>query len=133
VWWRVAGLGAVLAAGCAYVAFYDPERSSALYPACPFKALTGWDCPGCGMTRATHALFNGRPLDALDQNVVFVLLLPLLAWWFVRSVLRSYGKRPPGPTLTWRPWMTWVAIGGIGAFWLLRNLPPFQWLASGLS
>jgi hypothetical protein len=132
-WWRLAGLGAVLAAGCAYVASYDPEGSSAFYPGCPFNALTGWDCPGCGMTRASHALLTGRPLDALDHNIVFVLVLPLLAWWFLRSVVQSFGRRPPGPSVTWRPWMTWTAIVGIGSFWLLRNLPPLHWLASGLS
>lgn len=134
-WWRLAGLGAVALAGCAYVGWFDPNTGSALYPPCPFKLLTGLDCPGCGMTRALHSLVTGHPLQALDHNAVFVLALPFVLWWLVRSTLVSMRLPAPRPLVRWRPWMTWAVIGTIGAFWVLRNLPwaPFHWLGSGLA
>ena len=30
-------------------------------PACTFKHVTGCPCPGCGATRAAHALLGGGP------------------------------------------------------------------------
>lgn len=40
---------------------------------CPFHALTGWYCPGCGSTRAVEAAFRGDVEQALHNNA----LLPL--------------------------------------------------------
>jgi hypothetical protein len=130
-WWKVGAVGAVGLAGCAYVAFYDPTSTS-LYPPCPFKTMTGLDCPGCGITRALHALTNGDVVRALDHNVLFVLALPVLLWWMVRGVLTSTGGWQSKPRFRWRNWMTWALVGILGAFWVLRNLPygPFEWLAA---
>ena len=41
-------------------------------PICPFKAVTGLDCPGCGGTRAAHQLFTGHLGAAADLNVLAV-------------------------------------------------------------
>jgi hypothetical protein len=133
-WWKVGALGAAALGGCAYVALYDPNTSSAIYPACPFKVITGLDCPGCGITRALHALVTGNPGQALDQNLLFVVALPVLVLWAVRALRSSITGRPTRPLLRWTPALTWALVGGIGAFWLIRNLPwsPFDWLASGL-
>nr|WP_249419982.1 DUF2752 domain-containing protein [Rhabdothermincola salaria] len=133
-WWRIGALGATALAGCAYVALYDPNSSSSLYPACPFLAVTGLDCPGCGITRALHALVTGNPLQALDHNALFVLALPFLLFWAVRSLLFGTQPRNRAPTWRWTPTMTWAAVTLVGGFWVIRNLPwsPFDWLASGL-
>ena len=49
---------------------------------CVFHHLTGLDCPGCGMTRAFHALSHGHLGEALSLNliapVLFVCLLAVL-------------------------------------------------------
>ena len=45
------GLGAVLVAGRAV---------SFTLPPCPFRAITGVPCPGCGMTRLADAVAHGR-------------------------------------------------------------------------
>jgi hypothetical protein len=129
--WRLVGLGAAAVAGCAYVALYDPSASSALYPACPFYALTGLDCPGCGITRALHALLTGDVGRALDHNVIFVLALPLIAWAILASTVRRSGRPFPGPELRWRPWTVVAAVVVIGGFWVVRNLPGLDWLAAG--
>lgn len=42
---------------------------------CPFKALTGIDCPGCGLTHATIYFLTGKVKLAFNCNPTFVL------WW----------------------------------------------------
>jgi hypothetical protein len=48
---------------------------------CALRQLTGWPCPGCGLTRAADHLAHGRALAALEANpmgavagVLFALL-----------------------------------------------------------
>lgn len=50
------------------VGLFDPVGGSLPYPRCPVKWLTGWDCPGCGSTRALHALLHGRVAEAWGLN-----------------------------------------------------------------
>lgn len=46
-------------------------------PGCYFRKLTDLECPGCGMTRATYALLNGRFAEAFRLNPVGIILFPL--------------------------------------------------------
>ena len=54
---------------------------------CPFKAITGLPCPGCGGTRAFVALLHGQFMEAVMTNPLSVLLIFFLiiapAWLFV--------------------------------------------------
>jgi hypothetical protein len=71
-----AGLAAVFATSPGLVAYVPP---------CPIHALTGIDCPGCGMTRGTMSLLSGDVAGAVGHNaLMFLLGLPMLAllWFF---------------------------------------------------
>lgn len=49
---------------------------------CPFRAVTGLLCPGCGMTRAFCALGHGELMRAIHFNALSPLLyLALLVIW----------------------------------------------------
>jgi hypothetical protein len=125
--WGLAGLAA---AGCVYVAVVDPNQSS-IYPQCPFRALTGYDCPGCGITRALHSTLHGNIVGAANHNLLAVLIAVVAIVWFVFArVQRRRGRDVPRFSLS--PGAT-IALGVVVvAFWLLRNLPmqPFHWLNS---
>ena len=54
--------------------FFDPAKHG-FYPICLFHSLTGWNCPGCGATRAAYQLLHGHLLRALQDNALFVLRL----------------------------------------------------------
>lgn len=49
---------------------------------CPFRALTGLPCPGCGMTRAFCSLGHGDLTGAFGYNALapFVFAAALLLW-----------------------------------------------------
>lgn len=125
-------VGLAALGGCAVLAAVDPSAPGR-YPLCPFRWVTGLDCPGCGTLRAIHALTNGGQLAAaLDHNVLTVVLLPVLMVAWVVWARHSWSGRP-APTL---PAAAGYGIAAVlGAFWVLRNLPwaPWDTLASGLA
>jgi len=45
---------------------------------CPFHAVTGLYCPGCGGLRALNSLANADFMAALQYNPLIVIMLPLL-------------------------------------------------------
>ena len=113
----VLGTGALLGGGLAYVGLGDPHSSDFVFPACPFKLLTGWNCPACGGLRMTHDLLHGDLAAAVVDNVFLLVGLPaLLAWILVRW-------------RTGRPIMTMPAIAVIAVLaitWtVVRNMPGF--------
>jgi hypothetical protein len=60
------------------------------FPPCPFYWLTGLQCAGCGVLRATHQLLHGNIAAAWALNPLYVVglgLMPfaIVAWW--RGVL----------------------------------------------
>lgn len=65
-----AGIAAMSAATFA-LWFFNPETAG-FFPVCPLFKITGFACPGCGLTRGMHAFLHGDFLTALDYN----LLLP---------------------------------------------------------
>ena len=123
--------GGIALAGCVAVGVVDPNTTH-IFPTCAFKAATGLDCPGCGMTRGLHALLHGDVLRALSHNVLLVVMLATSAVWFGwNAIARRIGKRQLHFEFKRN---TWIAIGlAVLAFWVVRNLPwaPFNWLGSG--
>ena len=93
------GTGAALAAGLAYIGLVDPHRPGSLFPPCPFKLLTGWNCPACGGLRMVHDLLHGDLAAAVVDNVVLLVGLPALAFWVLlrlrqgRTVLQPRSRR----------------------------------------
>lgn len=118
------------AAGFVYVLVTVRPTDDSYYPRCQLHALTGLHCPGCGTTRALHALLNGRVAEALAYNALFPFVLPAVGWAFVRSVRVSRGLSPatPGRASTWGFRMLAVTVVLYG---VLRNVPayPFTLLA----
>lgn len=123
-------LPAALVAGAAVLFHVVPENAQWL-PPCLFHKLTGLNCPGCGTTRALHALLHGDVAGALRLNVMIVVTVPLLVYSVVRTVrgaLIGTRPRPAGPLPAWLPW---TIAGVIVVFWIARNIPayPFTLLA----
>jgi hypothetical protein len=113
-------------AGCALLYVRDPNVPGS-YGLCPFKALTGWDCPFCGSLRGIHALLHGQLATALNFNVVTIVGLPLVIWYWVVWWRRS--RRGDG-ALPFRTDVAVVVLAVLGLFWVVRNLPGVPYLAS---
>ena len=120
---------ALAAGGLSVVYLLDPGASE-LYPPCPFLALTGFYCPGCGTLRALHQLTIGHPVAALDLNPLMVLLLPFVAYFLASHAMLAVTGWPLRRFFV-RPELIWALLGVVLVYWLLRNVPayPFTLLA----
>jgi hypothetical protein len=111
------GTGAFFAAALTYVGLVDPHRPGSLFPACPFKLLTGWNCPACGGLRMTHDLLHGDFAAAVVDNVFLLVGLPtLLGWILLRRHQRRRVLTAPAITVLAVLSITWTVV---------RNLPGF--------
>lgn len=95
--------------GLVFLYFYNPQ-DVVFFPRCPFYALTGYKCPGCGTLRAIHALLHLRIVDAFYLNPFMLIAIPvmigmLISRRFAFNVI--VGKSILGTTLL---------------YWVLRNV-----------
>lgn len=115
------GIGAIII----YTVF-DPAES-ALFPKCPFHALTGLDCPGCGSQRAIHALLQGHFQEALKANALFIAALPYLGLWIILEALSKICNSQASRRLQSSLYGSKAAIAVlviIILFWIIRNITP---------
>jgi hypothetical protein len=126
--WIPTAAGVAGAVAIGYVALVDPEEAG-LRVSCPFHAATGWWCPGCGLTRATHHLVRGDLAGALSRHLLAPAVLAVGVWMWVAWWWPSVGGKPvPSPLRV--PVRIWCALGaGWIAFAVLRNIGPLSALA----
>jgi hypothetical protein len=97
---------------------------------CPFRALTGWECPFCGGTRLGSALLHGDLAGAFGYNPVVFVSLVLAVIVGALWVVEACGGPRVRPPQTWRlalsrvrPSVWWTLAGVLAASYvLLRNL-----------
>ena len=61
---------------------------------CPFKLLLHIDCPGCGLTRATIALFSGNIHKSLQYNYSCIFWLLTLILFFIDRYIKPLKVKP---------------------------------------
>ena len=117
----------LLLAGAAYLFVFEPGRSG-FFPACPFRLLTGFTCPGCGTTRALHQILHGHFAAAFMLNPLLLLAIPFLLFAFLRYsviVMRGGIPRPnalPAPAI-------YAIFVVIVSFWIFRNTPFYPFVS----
>ena len=114
----LATAGAAVAA-TAYVGLVDPNRAGH-YPTCPFLAITGYYCPGCGSLRAVHALTHGDVGAAIGLNVLTVVGIVVVTVFWGLWTLRAWRGTPR--TGVAPAWTLYLAVGVVVTFWIVRNL-----------
>ena len=113
-------MAAAAAAAVGVVAVRDPSQPGH-YPGCPFLAVTGLYCPGCGSLRAVHALTRGDVVAAGGLNPLALAGLLLLAVIWARWSWARLGGRQRAPLA--RAGWVWALLGVVLAFGVVRNLP----------
>ena len=119
-----------IAVGAVILFFFNPASpaSQGIFPQCPFRLITGWQCPGCGTTRACHQLLHGHLVAAFELNPLMILTLPFLIYGllgFTRSAITGQPQRRvfiPSSFL-WG----WIAL--MIAFWIFRNTPWYPFVS----
>ena len=108
----------------------DPHDSGS-WGYCPWKLLTGLDCPGCGSLRAVNDLTHGDVVAAASSNLLFVVAVPVaVALWLLwaRRSWTGTAARPLDKRTTRVLWATTLVVTVV--FTVLRNTPWGSWLHS---
>jgi len=108
--------------------YRDPHQHGS-WGLCPFNALTGLYCPGCGGLRAVNDLTDGHLGAAFSSNVVVAALIPvaivLLAVW---ALDRWRGRTRHVPWQRLRPLVA-ALLTVLVVFTVARNTGAGAWLA----
>lgn len=80
---------------------------------CPVKILTGWDCPGCGLTRGCLCVLTGQWKRAYLYNPASFAWVVLIAWLLWKRYFSDRNK------INWELPTVLVALGTIG-IWIYR-------------
>ena len=59
---------------------------------CPFHALTGLKCPGCGITTMILAISKGDLASAFKANSVLFVLSPAILYLIVKGIMVYIGS-----------------------------------------
>jgi hypothetical protein len=121
-WWF--GLVGLVALGFVW---WQPPVGQLFYPQCLLHATTGWQCPGCGATRATHALLHGRWGEAWSLNALWLVTLPLFVWTYAAWLVNETWQRTWFQPLNTR-WGILALFAVLAAFGVGRNVPWTSWL-----
>jgi hypothetical protein len=74
---------------------------------CPFRLITGCECPGCGISRAVAHALHGDFSSAMNFTRGVVIVLPLLLILAARMSLRQNDRRTETTAgvrrLSWTP------------------------------
>lgn len=57
--------------------YHQPAHQGPILP-CLFQKITGFQCPGCGMTRSIHSLLHFQWKKAFYYNKLIFTVMPLL-------------------------------------------------------
>lgn len=113
----------VFAVGSFVVWFFEPTKAG-FFPVCPLFAMTGFACPGCGLTRGFHALFHGDVSTALGFNAMlplwtFIFAYLFAALFFVAVLGRAVRFKIFKPAYIWSFFVVSIV------FFVARNIPAY--------
>jgi hypothetical protein len=110
--------GIILLAGILYAVFV---RLTGLAVPCIFRTLTGWQCPGCGITRACLSLLKGEIRTSFSYNPFLYIAGPCIIYLIVRGDL-NYIKRDTYRRGTADTVLIYILIVAALIFGVVRNL-----------
>lgn len=110
--------GIILLAGILYAVFV---RLTGLAVPCIFRTLTGWLCPGCGITRACLSLIKGNVHASFSYNPFLYIAGPCIIYLIVRGDL-NYIKKDTYRLGTADTVLIYILIVAALVFGVVRNL-----------
>ena len=120
-------LGLIVLSG--FLFFFNPASpANQFFPKCPFRLLTGMQCPGCGSTRACYQLLHLHPVAAFKLNPLFMLTLPFIVYGFLGYTKSAITGRPQRrlfvPSFYLWAWLVLMIF-----FWVFRNTPWYPFVS----
>lgn len=76
-------LGIYLGLIVVFVAYYIISSKTGFYIPCIFNKITGYKCPGCGITHVLFDLINFKFKEAFMENPLVFIYLPFIVMYFL--------------------------------------------------
>jgi hypothetical protein len=123
VWVAPVAMLACMGGAVGYTLLSHPERADAgAAPTCLLKLTTGFNCPGCGGTRAAWYLLHGNIPAAARHHAIFTFAVPFLIYMYVAwAGRRMFNWKLPQLTISPRVMVGFMIVWGVWS--VLRNLP----------
>lgn len=86
---------------------------------CPFRTITGWLCPGCGITHMLIALIHLDFHTAYLENPFLLLTFPFLIG---EIIYQRYLQLTKQVNPQWNQVLLWLYVIALIIFGILRNL-----------
>jgi len=114
LFWMVAGTAFLL-----LFIFYNPQIMP--FPKCPFKSITGLQCPGCGSQRAIYQVLHGNFAESFRLNYLF---LPAIFYGLIGGFTANFfpSQWPVIRKKFYGLTAAYVALIIILLFWIARNI-----------
>lgn len=125
----LAAAGIFIFIGGSFLVWFFNPTTAGFFPVCPLFKLTGFACPGCGLTRGFHALFHGDVLTALGFNAMIPLYVLIFAYLFAAMFFIAFLGRSIQFKI-FKPIYIWTFFIVSVVFFVVRNIPlyPFTLL-----
>ena len=120
----LAAAGIFIFLGGSFIVWFFNPTNAGYFPVCPLFKLTGFACPGCGLTRGFHALFHGEILTALGFNAMIPLYALIFAYLFVSMFFIAFVGRAMRFKI-FRQNYVWAFLIVSGVFFVARNIPAY--------
>ncbi len=88
-----------------------PVVNQPLPGVCTFKRLTGYDCPGCGLTRSVISVAHGQWWNALVFNPAGFVFFALIAFQIPYRTYQLLRIHRGKPTYHFAKLDQWVVLG----------------------
>lgn len=108
----------ILGVGLLYFVFV---RVTKIGIPCPFRAVTGLQCPGCGISRMAISLLRLDFVSAFYANPVILLTSPILLFCIADSDL-SYIRTGKASSHPWCRVLLLMVLAALLVFGIVRNL-----------
>lgn len=128
---KMKGWGFLFGVPALFVAGYIYARLPSVHdlPLCAVKHFLGFDCPGCGMTRAISSLTLLNFRSSIDYHPLGIIVAGWLIYKFIQAViLKTFKKHVSlGLSDTACDVILYTFLAAIFAQWILRVLIAFHY------
>lgn len=115
-------LGAIVALSvCVALAFVNPVSFQWPFH-CPFKLITGLQCPGCGGQRAMYALLHGNVGEAVSYNLFLLYAGPYLLAIIVAHIMPQGKWQCKLQSFVENKYVIWFYIISFFVWLVVRNI-----------
>ena len=93
---------------------------------CLFYEITGYYCPGCGITRLLFSLLKLDFYQAFRYNpLIFILIIITVIYWLVKFILKKFMNI----SIEIPNYVYYILLIILIIFGILRNIPMFDFLS----